>query len=147
MSAHKIQVFLYGSTISLKTLEAAGLPKRAFAPASIVGFDLTIQPIANLTRSGDGVVYGILANFTHTELATLKKYHAAKVSKADFNIEPVLVNTRGGKTVPAITHMSNNLPAASAKDDYIDSIIKAASKYGFPNWYMEHLKTFRGKAS
>ncbi len=143
MSARKIQVFLYGAAISLKVLEIAGLPKRAFAPASIMGFDLVIQPVANLAEAGDGIVYGILANFTHSELADLKEYHLSKVTNAEYNVEPVLVTTRGGKIVPAITHISTNLPPAFADNAYIDSIVKAASTYGFPKWYMERIEQFR----
>lgn len=143
MSDRKIQVFLYGAAISLKTLEAAGLAKRAFAPASVMGFDLIIQPVANLAEAGDGIVYGILANFTHAELTTLRDYHLTKVTNAAYNIEPVLVTTRGGKIVPAVTHISTSLPPAFAEDDYIDSIVKAASTYGFPKWYMERIEKFR----
>ncbi len=143
MSARKIQVFLYGAAISLKVLEAAGLPKRAFAPASITGFDLIIQPVANLVEAGDGIVYGILANFTHAELTILKEYHLSQVTNIDYNVEPVFVTTRGGKIVPAITHISTNLTPASAENDYIDSILKAASTYGFPKWYMDRIEKFR----
>ena len=143
MSERKIQVFLFGAAISLKTLEDAGLAKRAFAPACIMGFDLVIQPIANLVEAGDGIVYGILANFTHAELATLSAYHLSEITSADFFVEPVLVQTRGGKIVPAITHISTNLPPAHADEKYIDGIVKAASTYGFPKWYMERIEKFR----
>lgn len=143
MIDRKIQVFLYGSAISLSVLETAGLKKRAFAPATINGFDLNIQPIANLAEAGDGVVYGILANFTHDEIEKLKAHHLSGLTNATYNIEPVLVNTRGGKIVPAITYLSTNLPAAFAENAYIDKILKAADAYGFPNWYLDRINKFR----
>lgn len=143
MNERKIQVFLYGSAINLKTLEAAGLKKRAFAPASITGFDLVIQPLANLAEAGDGVVYGILANFTHAELETLRQAHLASLTNAQYNVEPVLVNTRGGKIVPAVTYLSTNLPPAFADSNYIDSLLKSADAYGFPQWYLDRIDKFR----
>lgn len=143
MSERKIQVFLYGSSISLSVLETAGLKKRAFAPASISGFDLIIQPVANLVESGDGVVYGILANFTHDEIEKLKQHHLSNLTNAKYQIEPVLVNTRGGKIVPAITFLCTNLPPAFADNAYIDRINKAADAYGFPKWYLDRINKFR----
>ncbi len=71
MSERKIQVFLYGSAINLDVLASNGLKKRAFAPASLTGFDLIIQPVANIVENGDGIVFGILANFTHAEIELL----------------------------------------------------------------------------
>ena len=143
MSDRKIQVFLYGSAISLSVLETAGLKKRAFAPASISGFDLIIQPTANLVEAGDGVVYGILANFTHDEIDKLQQHHLSSLTNAKYQIEPVLVTTRGGKIVPAITFMCIDLPPAFAENSYVDRIMKAADAYGFPKWYVDRINKFR----
>lgn len=146
MSERKIQVFLYGSAINLDVLEGAGLPKRAFAPGLLIGFDLIIQPVANLVENGDGIVYGILANFTHDELDKLTGHHTKNLTEATYNPEPVLIRTRGGKIVPALTYMSVNLKPGFADDAYIDRILMPAQKYGFPAWYQERIEAFRSKA-
>jgi len=143
MSERKIQVFLYGSAINLDVLVDAGLKKRAFAPASLAGFDLLVQPVANLVESGDGVVYGILANFTHTEIETLVSNHSPKLTDAVYSPEPVIVRTRGGKIVPALTYIAENMPAEQADSAYIDRILKPAKNYGFPKWYMDRIESFR----
>ena len=143
MAERKIQAFFYGSFIDMTILDTFGLKKRPFAPASLAGFDIVIQPTANLIESGDGVVYGVLANFTHDELDALEVQHKKLVTDAVYNIEPVIIHTRGGKIVPAITHLCTNMQASPADQEYIDRIIKAASTYGFPGWYINKLSSFR----
>jgi len=143
MAVRKIQVFLYGSAINLEVLEKTGLKKRAFAPASLVGFELVIQPVANLVENGDGIVFGILANFTHEEINTLVGQHTSSLTKAIYNPEPVIVRTRGGKIVPAATFMSVDLEPAAASNAYINRILKSATNYGFPRWYLEHIESYR----
>jgi cation transport regulator ChaC len=144
MAARKIQVFLYGSAINLDVLSKTGLKKRAFAPAMLAGFDLIIQPVANLAENGDGTVYGILANFTHEEIEALVGNHTQSLTEATYHPEPVIVRTRGGKIVPAITYISTDLKPGFADSDYIDRIIKPAKNYGFPVWYLDRIEAFRG---
>jgi len=145
MSERKIQVFLYGSSINLDVLAKAGLKKRAFAPASLAGFELVIQPVANLAESGDGIVYGILANFTHAEIDLLVNSHTSTLTTSQYRPEPVIVRTRGGKIVPAICYISENMSADAPDNAYIDRILKPAKNYGFPDWYIDHIEAFRAK--
>ena len=145
MSERKIQVFLYGSAINLDVLAKSGLKKRAFAPAALMGFEITIQPVANLVESGDGVVYGILANFTHAEIDTLREKHQKRLTDADYLAEPVMVQTRGGKIVPALTYLSSNLETGPASSALIDKLLKPAAVYGFPTWYLDRIESFRPK--
>jgi len=146
MAVRKVQVFLYGSAINLDVLAEAGLKKRAFAPAALAGFDLIVQPVANILENGDGVVFGILANFTHEEIALLTSSHTQALTGASYNPEPVIVRTRGGKIVPAITYLSVDLEPSFPKDGYIDRILKPAKNYGFPRWYLERIEAFRAPA-
>lgn len=143
MADRKIQVFFYGSFISLSALEAAGLKKRAFAPASISGYELVIQPHANIVEGGDGVVYGILANMTHAELDNLYAKHIKSLTSATYHPEAVLVSTRGGKLAPALVYICHKMEPGIADPAYIDTILKAASSYGFPKWYVERISSFK----
>ena len=144
MRARKVQVFFYGSFMSLQKLEKAGIAKRAFAPASLTGFELVINSLATLVDSGDGVVYGILANMTHNELLQLYKEHIATMTDASFLPEAVMVHTRGGKIVPALVYLSTEADTGTPDDGYIDDLVKDAGNYGFPKWYVNHIESFRG---
>ncbi len=142
MRARKVQVFFYGSFMSLPVLEDAGIAKRAFAPASLAGYELIIAPHATLVDSGDGTVFGILANLTHAELDKLYNSHAVKVTNADYLPEAVLVHTRGGKIVPAMTYITTESEGGVATKTYINLLKKAAKDYGFPRWYQDHIAAF-----
>jgi len=147
MSDRKVQVFLYGPLSDMTALTELGLKKRAFAPASLGGFDLIIQPVANLIEVGDGVVYGVIANFTHEEIAVLETARKSVNASADFHPEPVIARTRGGRIVPALAYLSTNLTPEFASVDYVNSLLKMADKYGFPRWYLERIDAFRPQPS
>ena len=142
MRARKVQVFFYGSFMSLPVLKAAGIGKRAFAPAAVPGFEMVISPHATLVDAGDGVVYGILANLTHAELDKLYTTHATKITGALYQPEAVTVHTRGGKMVPAMTYISTETEGGKPEKAYINLIKKAAKDYGFPKWYQAHIASF-----
>ena len=141
MRARKIQVFFYGAFMSLPMLEKAGLAKRAFAPAILTGFELAIAPHATLVDSGDGIVYGIVANLNHAELEKLYDAHSDRIAELSYNPEPVIVHTRGGKHIPALTYITTDLSEGPPKPGYCEMIAKAASDYGFPKWYIERIKS------
>ncbi|MBL4789471.1 MAG: gamma-glutamylcyclotransferase [Kordiimonadaceae bacterium] len=143
MSDRKVQVFLYGPLSDMAALTEIGLKRRAFAPASLGGFDLIIQPVANIVEVGDGVVYGVIANFTHAEIAILEATQNGSLTSAAFNPEPVIVRTRGGRIVPALTYLSTNLDPSFAKADYVKSLLATADKYGFPRWYLDRIEAFK----
>lgn len=144
MRARKVQVFFYGSFMSLPVLEAAGINKRAFAPAHISGFEIVIAPHATLVEAGDSIVYGILANLTHSELEKLYTSHAATITDMQYRPEAVLVHTRGGKTVPAMTYISTDAAGTAPDASYMNNMKKTAKDYGFPRWYQDHIASFGG---
>ena len=143
MADRKVQVFFYGSFMSLKVLQDAGLKKRAFAPACIHGYELTMQPHANLSESGDGIVFGILANMTHKELGMLYDSHASTITHATYQPEAMMVFTRGGKMVPALVYMAADEEAGAPDEAYVDDILKSCTSYGFPSWYLERIASFK----
>jgi hypothetical protein len=142
MSARKVQVFFYGSFMNLEVMKAAGLAKRPFAPATLLGFDLKINQRATLVDAGDGVVYGIIANFTHIELAKFYGDYGKTLTSDTYNPEPVIAHTRGGKWVAALTHISDDTEDGPPSPEYLDSMLTAAKNYGFPGWYRERIAAF-----
>lgn len=143
MAERKLQVFFYGGYMNMKTLEDLGVAKRAFAPASIHGYELVIQPHANIVEAGDGVVYGILANMTHAELDKLYGDNINQRLGVPYLPEAMLVFTRGGKITPAIVYVAHDMKPGFADSDYVDTIMKPAETYGFPRWYIERIASFK----
>src|SRR4030095_14102803 len=71
MAEPKVWVFFYGSYMNFDVLKDANLLPEQWEVARLSGYDIMIQPRANLIRSDRACVYGILATATHAELDRL----------------------------------------------------------------------------
>jgi hypothetical protein len=93
MPQKSVWVFFYGSFIDLDVLKREDVVVEQFEVARLSGFDVEIKPLANLVRSKQHCVYGIVATTTHLELRGL--YSQGWVSS--YLPEAVLVETLDGK--------------------------------------------------
>ncbi len=137
-----IGVFFYGSYINMDVLREVEYSPEKFEVARLAGFDICIRPRANLTRSNQHSVYGILATGRHAELGRLY-VHAKDVLGETYLPEAVLAETLDGKWQPALCYICPDMAPRAATNDYIDRIVTPARKYGFPDWYVERLEGFR----
>ena len=142
MPEPKVWTFFYGSFIDLDVLKEVELVPQRFEVASLNGFEISISPLANLTRSQEHTVYGIVAQTTHTELSRIYDYATNKLG-GTYLPEAVLVETSEGESIPALCYIAPELEHNPAKNRYIDHIVEAARKYGFPSKYIERLESFR----
>jgi cation transport regulator ChaC len=147
MADPKVWVFFYGSYINRSVLQEVGLVPEQWEVARLYGFDLIIRPRANLVRSEQASVYGIVATATHCELERLYA-HAREVLGEIYLPEAVLVQTLTGSWRPALCYLAPAMEPQSAAADYVDRIARPAREYGFPEWYVRRIEGFRpaGKA-
>ena len=138
-SSQKVRVFFYGSFINREVLAKVGLIPERVDVARLHGFDIRIQPLANVVRSDRHCVYGIICEATHDELARL--YGQDWVG--DYLPEAVLVEIEGGGVLPALCYIAPPSEPEPATGGYIDHIAGPAREYGFPEWYLERLDSFR----
>jgi hypothetical protein len=138
----KVWTFFYGSYINLDVLKEVNFTPERWEVARLHGFDIRIQPRANLVRSEQGCVYGIIATATHAELAGLYA-HAKDVLGELYLPEAVLVETLDGKWQPALCYLCPEMEPRPAANDYIERIAGPARAYGFPDWYIQRLESFR----
>src|SRR6266568_7937317 len=71
MAESKVWTFFYGSYINMNVLREVNYYPEKWEVARLPGFDICIRPRANLMRSEQHSVYGILATGTHAELGRL----------------------------------------------------------------------------
>jgi len=140
-----VWVFFYGSYINMDVLREAQYSPARYEVARLAGFDICIRPRANLVRSTQHCVYGILATGTHAELSRLYA-HAKDVLGETYLPEAVLAETLEGSWKPALCYVCPAMVPRPATNDYIDRIVTPARKYGFPTWYLERLESFRPKS-
>jgi hypothetical protein len=142
MTNPKVLVFFYGSYINLAVLREVGLVPEQWEVARLSGFDIRIQPRANLVRSERHCVYGILATATHAELERLYT-HARDVLGEVYLPEAVLVQTTSGLWQSALCYLCPEMRPQPADNNYIDRIVGPARQFGFPEWYIARLESFR----
>ena len=139
----RVNVFFYGSYMNFDVLRAVDIGERDFEPSSISGYELTISPLANLRKRQRCTAYGILTRLTHPELDRLYQGHARTVLGGIYLPEAVVVSRADGSAAAALCYLSHDMQAASADADYVDRILKPAQAYGFPQWYLDHISSFR----
>ncbi len=142
MAGQTVWTFFYGSYMNAKVLQEIDLAPERFEVASLRGFDIAIKPLANLFRSDRHTVYGIVAKVTHTDLARLYA-HARDVLGGTYHPEPVLVDTENGERRPALCYVAPSMESRTADNEYIDRIVGPAREFGFPDWYIQRLESFR----
>lgn len=141
MTEPKVWTFFYGSFINLDVLGEVGLVPDAVEVARLPGFDIRIEPLANLVPSDQHCVYGVAATATHKELARLYAY-AATALGGIYLPEAVLVETANGTFRPTLCYIAPAIEPRPATREYVERIIEPAREYGFPAWYLERLATF-----
>jgi hypothetical protein len=142
MTEPKVWIFFYGSYINLDVLQEVEFSPDRVEVARLFGFDIRIQPLANLFRSDQSCVYGIVATATHAELDRLYA-HAEHVLGGRYLPEAVLVETLEGNWRPALCYIAPSMEPAPASNDYLERIVQPARAYGFPDWYINRLERFR----
>ena len=142
MAELRVWVFFYGSYMNFDVLKEVSFVPEQWEVARVNGFDIVIQPRANLVRSDRRCVYGILATATHAELDRLYA-HAKGVLGETYLPEAVLTETLSGTWRPALCYIAPTMEASPAAKDYIERIVKAAREYNFPRWYIERLEGFQ----
>lgn len=142
MTAPKVWTFFYGSYMNFDVLKEVNFVPEQWEVARLGGFDIQIQPRANLIRSDQHCIYGIVATATHLELDRLYA-HAKDVLGETYLPEAVLVETRSGNWKPALCYICPAMAPRPAANDYLDRILKPAQEFGFPEWYLRRLESFR----
>lgn len=133
----RVPVFFYGSFINLDVLKEVDLVPGSFRVGRLFGWELRIAPLATLEPKDSTAVYGIVVDCTHEELRRLY----AQDWVGTYLPEAVLVDIDGA-FVPALTYIKWDYEPGAASPDYVERIAGPAEKLGFPDWYVEHIRSF-----
>jgi Gamma-glutamyl cyclotransferase, AIG2-like len=136
--AARVRVFFYGSYMNRAVLSEVDLAPAAFEVTRLDGYDIRIAPRANLVRSSERCVYGVLAEATHAELARLYA-HAKDVLGETYLPHPVLAQTSAGAWVAALCYIAPAMAERPPDPAYVERILEPARALGFPAGYLERL--------
>jgi len=142
MDEPRIDTFFYGSYINQSVLRGLGLEPADIEVARLDGYDIRIEPLANLVPAEGASVWGIVTALTPRELVTLYA-HARDVLGGTYSPVAVVVETTGGEKKAARCYIAPVEAARPANNDYVDRIVGPAREYGFPADYIARLESFR----
>lgn len=128
--------------MNLDLLKRIGFEPKEYEVAILFGFDIQIGPLANLVPSEQSSVFGILVAPTHRELGVLYRYTEQQMGTA-YLPQAALVTTREGKSRPALCYLAASTKSEPPSGEYLDLIIGPARTYGFLDWYLKRLESFR----
>ncbi len=139
----RVDVFFYGSYMSLDVLREVDLVPPRVEVARLPGFRLTIGPLANLEPAAQATAFGILTSLTHAELERLYD-HARNVLGGLYRPRAVVVESldRRGCGVPALCYLAPALARRPPARDYVERIAHAARRHGLPAEYVRHIESF-----
>ncbi|MEJ2053727.1 MAG: hypothetical protein P8X42_07380, partial [Calditrichaceae bacterium] len=82
---------------------------------------------------------------THAELEKLYNSGTRDKSSVKYLPEAVIIHQLDNTIQAAFTYIAYNMPNMLADPAYVDKILEAAKKYGFPAWYLDHIAAFKLK--
>jgi hypothetical protein len=134
----RIAAFFYGSFIRREVMALGDFHPSSIEVVQLHGYDIAFDPHANIFRSDQHVICGILVYPSHEELHKLYSRDGVGV----FLPEAVVVETSNNRLQPALCYMPPKRGAEPPDLAYVERIIEAAQQHGFPAWYMNRLASF-----
>jgi hypothetical protein len=135
----RIATFFYGSFVRRDVMALGDFHPESVEVAKLHGHDIAFDPHANVFRSSQHAICGILVYPTHQELGRLYARDGVGV----FLPEAVVVETGDHRWVPALCYMPPSRGSESPDLPYVERLIQAGQEHGFPAWYLRRLDEVR----
>jgi hypothetical protein len=142
MSKRRVPVFFYGLYMDFEVLRRFSDIPEVWETARLSGYDFRIASWGYLARSERDTVYGTLVGVTHEELARLYD-PSTNGLPVEYFPEPVLVETADGRWVAALCYISSDAPEGPVNADYVGKMVALTKRLEFPQWYTEHIASYR----
>lgn len=134
----RVAVFFYGSFMRPEVMANAKFTPEKVEVARLNGYDICLDPHANIFKKSFASVYGIVVHATHDDLSQM--YGATGVGA--FLPEAVLVDTLNDCYLPVLCYMPPKRNDAVPDQPYLLRLIEAATFRGLPSEYIERLKKY-----
>ena len=134
-----VSVFFYGSFMRPDVMAKSSVNPAHVEIAQLQGYDIALDPHANIFPCTFSSVYGILVRATHEELDRMYGVSGVGV----FLPEAVLVTVNNEHWIPALCFMPPGRNEQSPDQAYLDRLIEAAALRGLPQEYIARLGRFK----
>ena len=139
----RVAAFFYGSFIRQEVMVLAGFQPASIEVAKLSGYSIAFDPHANVFRSEQNAICGILVYPSHEELSKMYSRDGVGV----FLPEAVVVETSNNRLLPAMCYMPPKRGTEPPDQAYIERLLEAARLHAFPAWYLTHLESFRSNSA
>ena len=133
----RIAAFFYGSFMRREVMALAGFEPATIQVVKLRGYDIDFDPHANIFRSDQHAICGILVYPSHAELNQMYQREGVGV----FLPEAVILETDDFRHLPAICYMPPARGTQPADLAYVARIIECAQEHQFPSWYLNRLES------
>jgi hypothetical protein len=134
----RVPVFFYGSFMRPEVMANANFSPEKVEVARLNGYDICLDPHANVFPHPTASIYGIVVYATHDVLNQM--YGTSGVGT--FLPQAVLVNLQDDRLLPVLCFMPPKLNEQAPDQAYLLRLIEAATFRGLPYEYIERLKKF-----
>ena len=133
-----MEVFFYGLFMDSSLLKSQGILVRAAHLAALPNYELQIGERATLVPKEGAQSYGLVMTISQNDLAQL--YSESSVS--DYQAFALEVQDLGGDLMPVYGYL---LPPGKLKGSnpvYAERLHQLCDQLGFPQHYLNHIKSF-----
>lgn len=134
----RVDVFFYGSFMRPEVMVQAGFTPDTVQVAQLHGYDICLDPHANVFPSPMHSVFGIVVQASHAELDRLYSVRGAGC----FLPEAALVTGADGRWLPVMCYMPPSRGNQPADQPYLARLIEAAEHRGLPREYIARLQSY-----
>ena len=134
-----VSVFFYGSFMRPDVMAKSAFNPAQIDVAKLNGYDIDLDPHANIFPHPFSSVYGILVRATHEELNRMYGVSGVGV----FLPEAVLVTVNDSHWIPALCFMPPSRSENRPDQAYLARLIEAATLRGLPRDYIARLEKFK----
>ncbi len=135
-------VFFYGNYMSVSALREAGVIPEDHRVARLHGYRLDMSPRANIIKELDASVWGVVAALNHEDMKRLHTGTPTFFYCKDFYPIAVLTFDRSENVIPALCYVCHEMEPSRPQAAYVDNIAAMAEEYGFPENYVETIRSF-----
>jgi hypothetical protein len=132
----RVNVFFYGLFMDVTLLHSKGVIPYNSILAKLQGYGLRIGNRATLIPDANKTVFGFLMSITHDEIDILYSDESLK----EYRYEPVIVQSKEGKSLPALCFNLVEPPAHHERnEEYARKLKLVATQNGLPEEYVNSI--------
>jgi cation transport regulator ChaC len=139
-AASRTYYFAYGSNMNPTQMSQRCPEAERVAVGTVTGwkFRINTRGVATIIPEAGSTVHGIVWSLTPADEQSLDGYEAVG---EHYDKQPMEVRLDDGRSVAAFVYVARESQRGNPRPGYMDGILEAARRNGFPDFYVRELET------